>query len=232
MLLPHEVNRLREEFRNDLPLYQMPQEMKPRYSTRKRKLTGNVNPTKKVKLASVKTNKKHKKTLPKPVHTSPNKRKRSESLKCDDNNLTKRSRTSANECGRTLVRKRCYQSRFTPVNEHWQCTACHNLGLRFVRKCDLDEGGPDVPLTQDGVSSQVWTKMRAEQRRKVVSAFEKAKLPRTSQQSSGACDSYSDLSTEANLSVSAEDSGISSIPLVTSLQCGIRLQNYCPKKMG
>ena len=60
--------------------------------------------------------------------------------------------------------------------------------------------------------------MRAEQRREVVSAFEKAKLPRTSQQSSGACDSYSDLSTEANLSilsVSAEDSGISSIPLVT-----------------
>ena len=38
--------------------------------------------------------------------------------------------------------------RFTPVNKQWQRTACHNLGLRLVRKCDVDEGGPDVPLTR------------------------------------------------------------------------------------
>ena len=106
---------------------------------------------KKVKLAAAKTNKKQKKkALPKPVHTtSPKKRKRSESLKYDgDENPTKKPCASGNERGHRLVRNRRYQSRFTPIDEQWQCTACHDLGLRFVRRCDLDEGGPDVPLTR------------------------------------------------------------------------------------
>ena len=146
-----EVNRLREAFRNDLPLYQMSPKIKPSCSIRKRKLTGkNVNPTKKLKLAAAKTNQKQKKSLPKAVHTtSPKKRKRSESLERDrDENPAKKPRTSTNERGRRLVRNRCYQSRFTPVDEHWQRTACHNLGLRFLRVCDRDEGGPNVPLTR------------------------------------------------------------------------------------
>ena len=71
-----EVNRLRETFRKDLPLYQMPSKVKPRSLAKKRKLTGNnvINPAKRVKLATVKANKKHKKSLPKHVHASPKKR--------------------------------------------------------------------------------------------------------------------------------------------------------------
>ena len=45
-----EANRLREAYRKDLPLYQMPSKVQPSSSGRKRKLTGNneVNPAKRV----------------------------------------------------------------------------------------------------------------------------------------------------------------------------------------
>ena len=72
-----------------------------------------------------------------------------------------------------------------------------------------------------GVPSQSWMKMTAEQRREVVSAFDKAKLPRIAVQTEEnhveSC-TTSDLlafEPEASLSISAEDSGIVSIPLVT-----------------
>ena len=59
--------------------------------------------------------------------------------------------------------------------------------------------------------------MRAEQRREIVSTFEKAKLLRSLSQSTHSvseCDNSSPSST-VYLSISAEDSGISTIPLVT-----------------
>ena len=37
--------------------------------------------------------------------------------------------------------------RFHPIDEDWQRTACQTMGLEFVRRCDLGEGGPNVPLT-------------------------------------------------------------------------------------
>ena len=70
-----------------------------------------------------------------------------------------------------------------------------------------------------GVPTPLWVKMSAEQRREVVSMFDKAKLPnRAATQETGLerSDSFTGMPTsEAVLSVSAEDSGIVSIPLVT-----------------
>jgi len=70
-----------------------------------------------------------------------------------------------------------------------------------------------------GVPTPSWVKMSAERRREVVSMFDKAKLPnRAATQETGLerSDSFTGTSTsEAVLSVSAEDSGIVSIPLVT-----------------
>jgi hypothetical protein len=65
-----EANRLREAYRKDLPLYQMPSKVQSSSSDRKRKLTGNnvVNPAKRVKLAVAKAKKTMKKSFPKQVH--------------------------------------------------------------------------------------------------------------------------------------------------------------------
>ena len=136
-----EINRLRGTFRNDLPLYQMPPKIKP---SRKRKLTGNntISPAKKMKLAGAKPNTK---SLPKPLHTSPKKLKRSQSLKSDDAGPTKKTCTCTNELGRRSMRTRLT---FNPVHEQWQHTACNLTGLRFVSRCDLDDGGPNVLLTR------------------------------------------------------------------------------------
>ena len=66
-----------------------------------------------------------------------------------------------------------------------------------------------------GVSTQVWVKMTSQQRRDIVSTFENAKLPRLQ----NAKDRPESIATPSSsgtiLSVSAEDSGITSIPLVT-----------------
>ena len=67
------ANRLREAYRKDLLLYQMPFKVQPSSSDRKRKLTGNnkVNPAKRVKLAVAKAKKMLKKSLPKQVQALP-----------------------------------------------------------------------------------------------------------------------------------------------------------------
>lgn len=75
---------------------------------------------------------------------------------------------------------------------------------------------PDV--AHYGVPTQSWIKMTAEQRRELVSTFEKAKLPRRAIPQTDKNVESSDTLTsevEAFLSISAEDSGIISIPLVT-----------------
>ena len=136
-----EVNRLRGTFRNDLPLYQIPPKIKP---GRKRKLTGNntVSPAKKTKLAGTTPNMK---SLSKPLHTSPRKLKRSQSLKCDNAAPTKKPYTCTNERGcRSMQSRRT----FNPIHEQWQRTACNITGLQFVSRCDLDDSGPNVPLTR------------------------------------------------------------------------------------
>ena len=131
-----EVNRLRGAFRNDLPLYQMPPKMKP---TRKHKLTGNntVSPAKKMKLADAKMLTQ---SLPKPLCVSPRKRSRSKSLKCDSETPTKKkTHACTNEHSTRQVRNR------RTLHEQWQRSACNLMGLLFVSRCDLDEGGPNSP---------------------------------------------------------------------------------------
>ena len=66
-----------------------------------------------------------------------------------------------------------------------------------------------------GVSTQVWVKMTTEQRREAVSTFEKARLPTTRSADEGPSSISIIPSSQAVLSVTAEDSGITSIPLVT-----------------
>ena len=106
--------------------------MKPNCSTRKRKLTGinNVNPTKRCQNQQ---EKEKKKTFFKLVNTSPK-----EKEVCGLNPKKKKARTSSGP-GQRLVGNRRYQSRYTPVDEQWQSRVCQNLGLRFVRRCELDE---------------------------------------------------------------------------------------------
>ena len=78
--------------------------------------------------------------------TSPSKkRKRSEPLKCDDDQPYKKPRTSS---GNRQIRIRTGPYKFCPIDEEWQRNACHTMGLEFVSRCDLDEGGPNVPLTR------------------------------------------------------------------------------------
>ena len=76
-----------------------------------------------------------------------------------------------------------------------------------------------------GVPTQSWAKMTAEQRREVVSAFDKAKLPRRAESQIGESPTFKPdhpgngsiggCNGPVSLSASADDSGITSIPLVT-----------------
>ena len=76
-------------------------------------------------------------------------------------------------------------------------------------------------LAHYGVPTQSWIKMTADQRRDIVAAFEKAKLPRKAlSRTEKTLESDTNTNTPAietvvTLSVSAEDSGILSVPLVT-----------------
>ena len=66
-----------------------------------------------------------------------------------------------------------------------------------------------------GVSTQVWVKMTTQQRREAVSAFENAQLPTTQSADKGPSSISIIPSSQAVLSVTAEDSVITSIPFVT-----------------
>ena len=65
------------------------------------------------------------------------------------------------------------------------------------------------------VTMQVWVKMMAEQQQDVVATFENAMLPNAHSVEQGSKSIASSSLTEVVLSVSAKDSGITSIPLVT-----------------
>ena len=142
-----EANRLREAYRKDLPLYQMPSKVQPSSSGKKHKLTGNneVNPAKRVKLAVAKAKKTLKKPLPKQVQATSKTRKRSLPLSSDYDRPNKVPRAS--EHVNEQEGSRTYPFRFHPIDEAWQRAACRRVGVNFVTRCDLGEGGPNVPLT-------------------------------------------------------------------------------------
>ena len=60
-------------------------------------------------------------------------------------NLTK---NHAQGSGNRQIRIRTGPYKFSPIDEEWQRNACHTMELEFVSRCDLDEGGPNVPLTR------------------------------------------------------------------------------------
>ena len=103
-----EVNRLRQTFRKDLPLYNIPLKSA---STAKRKLTGITDDdlpySKKGKLDAAASTKNMKRKNPS-THTTQAKRK------CSRSNPTQ-----------TQVHENPFK--FNPVNEQWQQNACSNI---------------------------------------------------------------------------------------------------------
>ena len=116
-----EVNRLRETYRSDLPLYTIPRDAKTR---NKRKLSGSTRDH--VPLA-----KKH-------APSKPMNRKRNLSLGVENTPLAKMVSTDREEEPHAsgswgeieFVREECVSPyRFNPVDERWQTNACTTLGL-------------------------------------------------------------------------------------------------------
>ena len=144
-----EVNRLRETFRSDLPLYDIPVKPTTRRNTRKRKLTGKNdcgNPPKKIKQEKSVT-----KCDPAPSATG-TKRKQSEPAP-DQNTKRPQTDNGGSDCVVTgfqpgQVDGTWPELRYHQVNEQWQRVMCPILGLRFVRPNRLGDGGPDVILTR------------------------------------------------------------------------------------
>ena len=126
-----EVNRLRETYRKDLPLYLVP--LQTRTGT-KRKLTGTTEHDQ----PKPKKGRKNPATPSKPV---PSKGKRRASSKPEGEKPAKKKRSSGsdNEPGGCPFK-------FHPVDEQWQRNACTSLGLEFRGTNRVQPGGQDVTL--------------------------------------------------------------------------------------
>ena len=126
-----EVNRLRETYRKDLPLYPVP--LQSRTGT-KRKLTGTTE-------HDQPKPKKGRKNPATPSKLVPSKGKRCASSKPEGEKPAKKKRSSGgdNESGGCPFK-------FHPVDEQWQCNACTSLGLEFRGTNRVQPGGPDVTL--------------------------------------------------------------------------------------
>ena len=129
-----EVNRLRQTFRKDLPLYDIPLKSA---STAKRKLTGitddDLPNAKKSKLDAAASTKNMKREN---LSTQTTQAKR----KCSRSNPTQ-----------TQVHENPFT--FNPVNEQWQQNACSQIGLQFYAKNRVRGGGPNAPLTRPDMRS-------------------------------------------------------------------------------
>ena len=145
-----EVNRLREAYREDLPLYEMP----PAKPGCKRKLTGSTeydeptakkgrprSGTKRKLIGTIKP--KAKKTNEGKVKDPPSKSVHRKRKACVSENGKPAKKTRID----VESRQRVWPFRFHPVDEQWQRLTCANLGLRFHRKNSVRPGGPDVVLT-------------------------------------------------------------------------------------
>ncbi len=120
-----EVNRSRETYRTDLPLYELPVE--PRASG-KRKLTGSVQPNQPEA-------QKRKENLDTPSKALPTKRKRPGEL--GDEKAGKKT------CSGNDFEPRLQQAcplKFYPGDEQWQRNACDIMGLQFHGKNKVRPG--------------------------------------------------------------------------------------------
>ena len=146
-----EVNRLRQTYRNDLPLYIIPSPTK-----RKRKLTGvsEVPTAKRVSTESVtpgpsvdvKSRIKRKSTVVSEVPSA---------KKVCAESVTPGPSTSTVEDDDCVITGEVSESplKFYPVTIDWQKRACQQLGLQYHAPTRVRPGGPNVPLTRPDMRS-------------------------------------------------------------------------------
>ena len=146
-----EVNRLRQTYRNDLPLYNIPSPTK-----RKRKLTGvsEVPSAKRVSTESVtpgpsvdiKPRIKRKSTVVSEVPSA---------KKVCAESVTPGPSTSTVVDDDCVITGEASESplKFYPVTIDWQQRACQQLGLQYHAPTRVRPGGPNVPLTRPDMRS-------------------------------------------------------------------------------
>ncbi len=131
-----EVNRLRQTYRTDLPLYELPVE--PRASS-KPKRTGSVQPNQPEA-------KKRKGNLDTPSKALPTKRKRPGEIGDEKAAKTTRSGNDFEPRLQTVC-----PLRFYPGDEKWQRNTCAIMGLQFHGKNKVRPGSPNVALKRPGL---------------------------------------------------------------------------------
>ena len=144
-----EVNRLRQTYRNDLPLYDIPSPTK-----RKRKLTGvsEVPSAKRVSTESV---------TPGPSVDITLRIKRKSTVVSEVPSAKKVSAESVTPSTSTVQDDDCVITgeasesplKFYPVTIDWQQRACQQLGLQYHAPTKVRPGGPNVPLTRPDMRS-------------------------------------------------------------------------------
>ena len=121
-----EINRLRELYRKDLPMYDIPVKSK----SRKRVLTG----------ACGDGEPPLKKPARKGKHAGTGR------LSKDTPNAPEKN---ASKCGTSTVQNRVWPAfKFHSVDEEWQRSTCQSLGLKFERANGVSPGSRDMPLTR------------------------------------------------------------------------------------
>ena len=133
-----EVNRLREAYRKDLPLYDMPRQTKTRAT--KRKLTGEVDVPKARKLVKLATKTLVKKQQNESQPSAPDGEDTDSEFPRDPRDYQPRE-------------QRVWPFSYHPVNEHWQIGACAAMGLRYVCANGVSAGGPAVPLRRPNLTT-------------------------------------------------------------------------------
>ena len=142
-----EVNRLRQTYRNDLPLYDIPSPTK-----RKRKLTGvsEVPSAKRVSTESVtvdiKPRIKRKSTAVSEVPSA---------KKVSAESVTPGPSTSTVEDDDCVITGEASEGplKFYPVTIGWPQRACQQLGLQYHAPTRVRPGGSNVPLTHPDMRS-------------------------------------------------------------------------------
>ena len=133
-----EVNRLREAYRKDLPLYDVPRQTKTRAT--KRKLTGEVDVPKARKLVKLATKTLVKKQQNESQPPAPDGEDSDSEFPRDPRDYQPRE-------------QRVWPFSYHPVNEHWQIGACAVMGLRYVCANGVSAGGPAVPLRRPNLTT-------------------------------------------------------------------------------
>ena len=150
----NELNRLRQAYRSDLPLYSIP--VKPKMKI-KRKFTGTTHTNhpaaKKPHVLKAFTKKR---TQPHEATNAPPSKKLKQDAKAPCKELTKNSTVlqpspAAKQSSHLVDNDHAthqHQSpfKFHTVDEQWQINACSTLQIRFVRCNRLRPGGPNVSL--------------------------------------------------------------------------------------